>query len=276
LKKKKGIALVMILVLTLFTPNCAGKFSIAKKIARTAELSPTVLNTSYFKLQIFYRISKIRNPITIYIEGDGRGWLTRTQPSANPTPKNPIALRLAALDKNKNVIYIARPCQYINIKSEKLCSAPYWTNKRFAKEVILAINEAINIMASRAKTKKIHLIGYSGGGAIVAMVAAKRRDIASIRTVAGYMDHVSLNRKKDFSQLTGSLDPIRAAPNLKNVPQIHYSGKKDKRIPGWVLKNFRKAIGPSDCIILRRMDATHEKGWEEVWQKVWSKIPTCR
>ena len=162
------------------------------------------------------------------------------------------------------------------IHDEEHCSVPYWTQKRFAKKIILAIDEAITIMASSSKIKDVHLVGYSGGGAVVAMVAAKRSDIASIRTVAGYMDHVALNSKAGVSPLTGSLDPIRAAPRLKSVPQIHYSGKGDKRVPSWVLKNFRKAVGSSDCISLRQVNATHEEGWEKIWTRVWSKMPACR
>ena len=110
----------------------------------------------------------------------------------------------------------------------------------------------------------------------MAMLAARRKDISSIRTVAGYMDHVALNREKRVSQLTGSLDPIKAAPRLKKIPQIHYSGRKDKRVPGWVLKNFSKAIGSRECITLRKVNASHDKGWEKIWKKVWAKKPTCR
>jgi poly(3-hydroxybutyrate) depolymerase len=130
-------------------------------------------------------------------------------------------------------------------------------------------------MASRIKSKTIHLVGYSGGGAVVAMLAAKRKDIASIRTVAGYMDHVALNRDVKVSQLIGSLDPIKAAPRLKSVPQIHYTGRQDKRIPSWVLKNFSNAVGASNCITIRKVNAKHEEGWEEIWERAWSKIPAC-
>jgi hypothetical protein len=266
----------MLIVLNLLITSCAGSLTRAKRIAATAELKSAVLNTQNFKVQSFYRFSKKGKPLTIYIEGDGQAWLTRTQPSLNPTPRNPLALKLAVLDKGENVMYLARPCQYINLYYEKLCSIPYWTHKRFSREIILAIDESINIMASRAKSKRIHLVGYSGGGAIVALVAARRKDIASIRTVAGYMDHVALNYKAKVSQLIGSLDPIKAAPRLKKIPQIHYSGKQDKRVPAWVLKNFIKAVGPSNCISLRKVNATHEEGWEEVWAKIWSRIPTCR
>ena len=270
------IILGLIIINTLFISSCAGKLKEANNIAESAGFKSTVLNTSYFKLQAFYRISRTRVPIAIYIEGDGQGWLTRTQPSSNPTPRNPLALRLAAIDKGENVVYIARPCQYIALKHEKLCHVPYWTHKRFAKEVILSVGEAIDTMVSKAKAKNIHLVGYSGGGAVVAMVAAKRRDVASIRTVAGYMDHVALNRKANVSPLIGSLDPLKAAPRLKTIPQVHYIGRKDKRVPGWVLKNFRKAMGGGNCITLRRVNASHEEGWEDVWAKVWSKMPSCR
>ena len=269
---KIGVLIIVNLLIT----NCAGKLTKAKRIASPAGLKSAVIKTSYFKIQSFYRFSKKGDPLTIYIEGDGQAWLNRYQPSFNPTPRNPLALRLAALDKGKNIIYLARPCQYVDIYKEKLCSTPYWTQKRFAKEVIIAIEEAITIMSSRNKSKNIHLVGYSGGGAVVAMIAARRKDIDSIRTVAGYMDHVALNRDANVSQLKGSLDPIRAAPRLKKIPQIHYSGENDKRVPGWVLKNFRKAVGTSNCISLRQVDATHEKGWEKIWERAWSKIPTCR
>ena len=255
--------------------SCAGKLTRAKEISAPAGLKAAVIHTSRFNIQSFYRFSKKKNPLHIYIEGDGLAWLTRTQPSLNPTPRNPVALRLAALDKNKNVLYIARPCQYVDLSTEKHCNFPYWTHKRFAKEIILAVDEAINTMIKRSRVKKIHLIGYSGGGAVVAMLAARRKDIASIRTIAGYMDHVALNRKIDVSPLIGSLDPIRAAPRLKNIPQIHYSGRQDKRVPGWVLKNFRKAVGPSKCVKLQKVNASHEEGWERIWERVWSKIPTC-
>jgi hypothetical protein len=276
LNKEIGHIIAALIVTSFLVTSCSSKINKAINIADSAELTSTVIKTSTFKIQAFYRIKKTGSPLNIYIEGDGRAWLNRNNPSANPTPNNPIALRLASIDKNKNVIYLARPCQYVDLSNEEHCDVPYWTQKRFARPVIIAINEAINILSTRAKSKDIHLIGYSGGGAIVAMIAAIRKDIASIRTVAGYMDHVSLNRNTNVSQLTGSLDPMKAAPRLKSVPQIHYSGRKDKRVPGWVLLNFKKAVGNGNCVKLKKVNASHETGWEDIWERVWAKIPTCR
>jgi hypothetical protein len=275
LKKQAKFILGQLILTNLLTTGCASKLDKAKNIAAPAGLKSKIIQTSNFKLQTFYHIKKKGDPLTVYIEGDGLAWRTLNQPSNNPTPRNPIALRLAAIDESQNLMYLARPCQYVDLINEKLCSIPYWTHKRFAKQVIIAMNDAITTMSKRAKSHNIHLIGYSGGGAIVAMIAAIRKDIASIRTIAGYMDHVSLNRKENVSQLTGSLDPMKAAPRLKSVPQIHYSGRKDKRVPGWVLLNFRKAVGGGNCINLKKVDASHEEGWEEIWRRVWSKIPQC-
>ena len=50
--------------------------------------------------------------VHVYIEGDGYAWATTTDPSDDPTPINPLALRLAAVDDAPNVLYLARPCQF--------------------------------------------------------------------------------------------------------------------------------------------------------------------
>jgi hypothetical protein len=269
---------IMVFLFYFFLSSCAGLNSYknnAKKIAMSADLMPILLQTPTFRLAGFYRFSKPKAPLTVYIEGDGLAWLTRYRPSGNPTPKNPIALQLATLDKSANVAYLARPCQYVSLRDEKLCGVPYWTQKRFSKEVIVAINAALSILVSKSKAEAIHLVGYSGGGAVAALAAFRRNDIASLRTVAGYMDHVSLNRKAGVSPLKGSLDPIRAAPYLKSIPQIHYTGNQDERIPGWVAHKFRKAVRNNGCTSVQIVDATHENGWEKVWGRVWSKIPIC-
>ena len=110
----------LLLIVIICVPSCAGKVTRANKIADSAGLKSTEVKTSYFNIKSYYRFSRKGHPLTIYIEGDGQAWLTRTQPSLNPTPRNPLALRLAALDKSENVVYLARPCQYVDLSSEKI------------------------------------------------------------------------------------------------------------------------------------------------------------
>ena len=71
--------------------------------------------------------------IKIYIEGDGLSWLSRRTISDNPTPINPISLKLMNQDKSQCKVYLARPCQYTN---SMMCDKKYWTSHRFSKDII--------------------------------------------------------------------------------------------------------------------------------------------
>ena len=274
-----GVYFILIVCILFLFPSCISQNMVVKranKIARESSLQSIFIKTSTFKLKGYFRFTNFKKPLTVYIEGDGLAYLHRNMPSNNPTPRNPLALRLAGIDGSHNVLYLARPCQYVNFKRESLCKTAYWTQKRFSKEVIISVNEAIDKMLLKSMLEGIHLVGYSGGGAVAALVAASRRDVLSLRTIAGYMDHVSLNKRVGVSPLKGSLDPIKVAHKLKSIPQIHYSGKKDKVIPNWVAKKFSHYVGNNNCTFTRLTNATHTKGWEKVWRKVWSKIPACR
>ena len=272
-------SLIIIILTSLICSGCAGKGiknNLANSIAKGSNLQPILIPTSAFQLKGYFRFHNPKAPLIVYIEGDGQAYLHRNMPSANPTPKNPLALRLAAIDLGENILYLARPCQYVDFQLERSCKIPYWTQKRFSNKIIISVNEAIDKMVLKAGVDRIHLVGYSGGGAVAALVASRRKDVASLRTLAGYVDHVSLNRWVGVSPLKGSLDPMKVAPNLKWIPQTHYSGKKDKVIPKWVPQNFIGAVGNKSCTFIRLINATHTKGWEKAWKNMWSKIPACR
>ena len=279
MRRRQATAVLAVAVVCFSLTACASlssRMSTARTIASAAGFEPVVLRTTTFRMIGFYRIRTPGRPVVVYIEGDGLAWMSRTQPPPNPTPLNPLALRLAALDQSDNVAYVARPCQYVELSAERRCDVPYWTRKRFAEEVIASVNEAVDIIASRANADRIHLVGYSGGAVVAALVAARRRDIASLRTVAGYLDHVALNRARKVSPLKGSLDAIEAAHELTNIPQIHYVGDRDKVIPEWVARNFGNAVGNERCLSIRVVDASHDEGWDVVWSKYGSEQAVCR
>ena len=194
--------------------SLSSRREIAREVATAASFQPFVLGTSYFRLAGFSRIRQPGRPVTVYIEGDGRAWVSG-RPSSNPTPVEPMVLRLAARDRGDNVVYLARPCQYVDLDAERYCGTPYWTRKRFAEEVIASVDEAVGAIAVKSKSTEIHLVGYSGGAAVAALVAARRRDIGSLRTLAGYLDHVSLNRVREVStEGFARSNPSRSSPKL--------------------------------------------------------------
>ncbi len=256
--------------------SAASRISTAKTIAQEAGMKSVTIDSHPFLLRAYTRFSKASSPITVYIEGDGMAWVSRNRPSLDPTPIYPTTLALAALDSAPSVAYIARPCQYIALERNAECTQDYWLQKRFAPEVINSINGAISFLVSKSGASGVHLVGYSGGGAVAALIAAQRDDILSLRTVAGYLDHVALNRSKKVSPLTGSLDPMQISAQLENLPQIHYVGSKDEVIPSWVAKGFIKPQNQHCSEVTVIQNASHEKGWEAIWKDRAGVMATCK
>jgi len=242
----------------------------ADRIADSAAFDKSFLQTKDFTLTTYYHFNRPGEPLNIYIEGDGRAWLTRSQLSKDPTPQNPLVLNLAALDSSANVAYLARPGQYTET-GMPLCDPVYWSNKRFAEEVVSSIDEAINQLCFKSKSNKINLIGYSGGAAIAVLIAARRNDVISIRTIAGNLDSEAITRYHHVSPLIGSLNPIEAADEIKDIPQRHFIGAHDKVVPSTVAQAFVSREGDKDYKRITIIEeATHTKGWCEHWKELLS------
>lgn len=71
------------------------------------------------------------------------------------------------------------------------------------------------------------LIGYSGGGTVAALIAARRTDIAQLMTVAAILDINHWVQQQSLTPLHGSLNPADAWQNLAAIPQVHWVGGKD-------------------------------------------------
>ncbi|MCR6633091.1 MAG: alpha/beta hydrolase [Magnetospirillum sp.] len=265
------LALFSLLVLA----ACVGRearLDTAADIARQGGLQPITVAGQPFALAAFVRDPDPAQPVVVYIEGDGLAWVSSSLPSTDPTPRNPVGLRLAALDTSPNVVYLARPCQYAWSPS---CSEAYWTNKRFADEVVRATSLAIDRLIRPGQ--QIHLVGYSGGGAIAALLAARRADVVSLRTVAGNLDHEAVNRYHGVSPMRESLNPKDIASRLKGLPQQHLVGLGDKVVPPFIAQAFTQAVGDEQCVaVIPVRNATHGDGWEPVWRSYSSSPPTCR
>jgi len=270
--------LVVVVWLCLLSQSCAGTTpkttasDIASKWFRSAELKG-----GQFVLQVYYRFDRPGEPLQVYIEGDGRAWLTKNRASRNPSPRNPVGLKLAVRDPNKNVMHIARPCQYVLFDKNPRCDFTYWTNKRFAPEVIDSVSEVIDQGKRKAKATKINLIGYSGGGAVAVLAAAQRSDVMSIRTVAGNIDHKVWTKEHKVSSLNGSLNAAHVAAKVSYIPQIHYIGERDTVIGRYVAESYISKAGSRNCIQLKMVSGvTHNKGWESKWSKlIREKLPIC-
>jgi pimeloyl-ACP methyl ester carboxylesterase len=250
----------------------------AKRLATPSFMFDRVIPAAPFALTVYERVREPGSDATLYIEGDGQSWLSRRRPSMDPTPTNPVALHLATRDNGPNVIYLARPCQYSKmLVADTPCDTEWWTSKRLSTEVLNAMNAALDDIKAHNDIRKFNLVGYSGGAGIAVLLASERNDIASIRTVAGNLDHGLFTGMHKISPMDGSLDPITVAAKVADIPQHHFIGEWDDVVPVGIYDSFRAAAGPSTCMRSSMVaETTHEKGWVNKWPEMLQKPVDCR
>lgn len=207
--------------------------------------------------------------ITVFIEGDGHAWVDGQFASDDPTPVTPVALNLAMQQPHGAVAYLGRPCQYLGAQSNPSCVKALWTNERFSEAVISATNLALDQLKAQAQATKIQLVGYSGGAAVALLVAARRKDVSKIVTVAGNLDPVAWAKQLKLEPLTGSLNPVEAIPVTQHIPQVDFVGSKDKVIPPMITENFIQrypaAYRPT---LINIPDNGHVCCWADQWPQL--------
>ncbi len=247
----------------------------AEALARPAGLQREEVAAGPFVLTAWTRITRPDRPLRVYIEGDGFAWVSRSEPSRDPTPRQATGLALAATDPAPNVVYLARPCQFTAMVKNPLCGIPYWTGQRFASEVVDAMNQAVDRVAARAPGQLIDLVGYSGGGALAVLVASHRSDVATIRTVAGNLDIEFVNRLHGVSAMPLSENPINAATRVATIPQIHFSGSDDVVVPPVVARRFVEMAGARCVQALTVPGLPHDGDWSHQWPALLVVTPSC-
>ncbi|ODN66170.1 alpha/beta hydrolase [Methylophaga muralis] len=199
--------------------------------------------------------------LTVFIEGDGLAWLSRSKPSFDPTPINPVSLNLALQARtNTAIAYLARPCQYL-IEKNANCRQKYWTSHRFAPEVIEAESIALDKLKIATGTSTLRLVGYSGGGAVASLLAAYRDDVSELITIAGNLDHHTWTTQLGLSPLSGSLNPLDVQQQIAQIPQLHLIGEKDQIMPARIVKRFIDNASPNTLIKIVP-GADHHCCWE--------------
>ncbi len=241
------------------------RYQLASEIAQP-KFQPILYQTEPFNLLAWeqpdvHPMQKLR----IYIEGDGFAWLSRYQPSNNPTPTDPIALRLVVADSASNTLYLARPCQYVAL-ADPPCNTLVWTQHRFHSAVLASYQQVLDQMKVKWEAQELELIGFSGGGVIAALLAAQRSDVRLLVTVAAPLSINTWVSYHHVSPLTGSLNPIDFTTALRKIPQCHFVGKADTITPEVVLEDYQQQLASDQSHILLE-DNSHEHGWTKHWQQ---------
>lgn len=195
-----------------------------------------------FELLAYERFARAGDPtLTVYLESDGHIRITPTRLSPDPTPLRPLTLEMAARDDSASVLYLARPCQYQSAERLRACNPLYWDVRRFSPEIVDALSQALDQAKRRARAERLVLIGYSGGGTLAALLAARRDDVAAFATLAAPVDVDAWVRHHAISPVTGSLD-ASALARLARVRQIHLAGAEDWQVPPHLIDAYLRRL----------------------------------
>jgi dienelactone hydrolase len=226
-----------------------------------------------FWITTYQKIENKYEPYVFYIEGDQSSFSGKYKVSNNPTPKRQMFISLAAMDKRANVVYIAMPCQYTPMELNPQCDFSYWTDKRLSENSVAAINDVIRKINPR--DQKFSLVGYSAGGAITVLIAARNPMVKDIITIAGYLDSRAFTDYHNVPPMIGSLNPINYAKLINNIPQRHISGGKDIITPAFIADKYVEESS-SFCVKQEIFpDLNHKNGWDKIWEYIYTRPVTC-
>ncbi len=209
-----------------------------------SDLSYMVVRSGEYSLVTYQRISDSTSPIHIYIEGDGASFDSRGRPSSDPTPTGTFVRDLVARDPSPNVVYLARPCQYI---MSRTCRQSDWTDGRFSHQIIDSMADAVSAIA---QNRPVVLIGYSGGAMISGLIINNYPSINVQKwvTIAGVLRH------SDWTEYFGDMPLLRSMDmnELPKIPQVHYIAFGDQVVPNHL---SRKWVSPKTPEMIT--NATH-------------------
>lgn len=262
------LALLLALVGCTRVPSVQERITHTDKLAEAAGWQRELLPLTSIPLVAYLPSRQAKSStLTIYIEGDGLAWISAQRPSLNPTPISPLALQLALVQPAGNAAYLARPCQYV--AGGVACQQRYWTDARFAEEVIAASDAAIDLLKQKFAATHIQLVGYSGGAAVAVLLAAKRADVITLVTVAGNLDHKLWSRQHRLNPLSGSLNPLEVRHKLHSVEQLHLVGGRDENIFPELSEHFVSDLPAARRRIIAEFD--HQCCWVRDWPVLWEE-----
>lgn len=257
-------------------PGSAARRDLAASIAASGGLTPVALEIgpACHAPLVAYGRDGPGGTLAVYLEGDGLAYRDRRRPSDDPTPADPVGLRLAARAPGGKALYLARPGQYLSPEILAGLDAALWTTQRYAPQTIACLNTILDIAKAAYGADSLRLIGYSGGGSLAVLLAAGRTDVVGLVTVAANLDLVAWAELHGLALTPDWRNPADVAPAVARIPQTHMAGSNDANTPPWLCQRFLSRMGDASqagCLVLDGAD--HHRGLVEAWPGVEAARP---
>ncbi len=251
--------------------GCATPAERAAEQARRLGLQRRVLQTGEYPITTYappWRSSQQGPPprrIHVYLEGDASPRQAGRTGRADPTPTDAVAFRLLAQDGADRVL-VGRPCTH----GAPPCSPRLWTLARYGETVVQSLAAAIDQLARERDAAQVVLIGYSGGGTLAMLLAARLPAVVAVVTVAGNLDPDAWAAHHGYVPLEGSLSPAREDPLPERVFQLHLLGGRDRNVPPALSRAALERQPGARSRVHPGFD--HRCCWASVWPEVLGEL----
>jgi pimeloyl-ACP methyl ester carboxylesterase len=224
-----------------------------------------VVDGAPFGHAVFTRAGRPSRALHVYLDGDGTPWRA-WRPASDPTPRNPLVLRLMALDPEPS-IYLGRPC-YHGLSDSAPCTSALWTRERYSEAVVSSMAVALRRMLAARECDRLVWFGYSGGGTLAMLLAPRFSETTDLVTLAANLDVDAWADLHGYTRLLGSLNPARRPPLPAWIRQRHYVGGEDRVVPQELAA--RGPIAPGTLTVIPSYD--HICCWEKIWPDVLARV----
>lgn len=202
--------------------------------------------------------------LRIYIEGDGTPWIRQNRVSVDPTPINPVLLRLMH-DTGQPAVYLGRPC-YFGTATDSGCHERWWTFDRYGQVVVDSMCQAANEISRGAKAETVQLIGYSGGAAIAVGMSACTDRLVALTTIAGNLDPAAWTAYHGYSSLLDVAPFDKTRPAAGSFIESHWQCSKDTNVPPAITDKYFASRPAARRHVID--GCTHSTGWDVHWSRV--------
>mgnify|MGYP001552606836 FL=1 len=262
----RSAAVATALFCVLGAAGCASPLQRIDSIAAAAGFQRTLVQGGSFRHAVYSGVASKSNQSTlrVYIEGDGSPYRGRYVVTPDPTPRQPVMLRLMSLDPTP-AVYVGRPC-YFGLADEAPCEPLDWTLGRFSEEIVASMAVVIRGLAQEADADEILLIGHSGGGAMAVLLARRMPEVTHVVTLAGLLDTDAWAVEHAYTPLRYSLNPVEGGALPRSITQSHFAAADDTNVPPGLIQRAAERLGAGTVIVLPQV--SHSKGWGQHWPAI--------
>lgn len=249
---------VAVLLVAVVAVRCAPALDFDDQ-AKTLAYERRVVVGTQFSHAVYAKAGSPSKRLHVYLGSDGTPWLAG-RPAVDPTPRDPLMLRLMARDPAP-AVYLGRPC-YHGLADDAPCAPWLWTTGRYSEDVVASLAGVVRRLMREGHHSQIVWFGYSGGGTLAVLLAPRFRETVAVATLAANLDTDAWAAYAWGGDLSGSLNPADRAPLPPHIRQRHYAGGADRIVPPHLTAPAASRLG-ADLIVVEDYD--HVCCWERSW-----------